>query len=399
MPATSPAVTRRAFLQVGTAAVSAAGLAARLSAETPVWQPTTDRRIRIGVVGGGFGCSFHWNEHPNAQVVAVSDLLPDRRQRLQQVYGCETAYPSLAELIRDPQVEAVAVFTGAPDHARHVLECFAAGKHVICAVPACLTLDEAHQLKEAKERTGLTYMMAETSHYRWETITARRLYRDGLFGTLPYVEAEYYHPFRGGERDGLFLRDGQRTWRWGLTPMLYPTHTTSFLVSVTGERLTKVSCVGLPGADEAFRPDNNAYQNGFASQVAMFTTSGGNAFRGNVCWDLEAHGERAQWIGTRAAYYMGGSGGQPHRIVFTDGQQVSEQPDYWHAVPEAMRRDSGHGRSHPFLSHEFILALLEEREPEVSLYEALAMTVPGIVADESSRRDGEQLAIPSFDPA
>lgn len=398
MPEPSTAVTRRTFLQVGAAAAGLA-LGPRLAAAMPTWEQTSDRKIRIGVVGGGFGCSFHWHEHPNCEVYAVSDLIPERNIRLQQVYGCERSYPSLEVLVTDPQVEAVAVFTGAPDHARHVLDCFAHGKHVISAVPACLTLDEARELKAVKERTGLTYMMAETSHYRWETITAKRLYLDGLFGELLYVEGEYYHPFRGAEREGLFLRDGQRTWRWGLTPMLYPTHTTSFLVSVTGERLTQVSCVGLGGDDEAFRADNNDYQNPFQSQVAMFRTSGGHAFRGNVCWHLNAHGERAQWIGDQGTYYMAGSGGQPHRLLLADGTTLGELPDYWHMVPPLMRRDTGHGRSHPFLTHEFVMALVEQREPEVNLYEALAMTVPGIIANESSRRGGELLDIPGFDPA
>jgi hypothetical protein len=51
------------------------------------------------------------------------------------------------------------------------------------------------------------------------------------------------------------------------------------------------------------------------------------------------------------------------------------------------------------LTNEFVMALVEDREPAVNLYEALAFTVPGIVAHESSFRDGEQLVIPSFDPA
>jgi len=45
------------------------------------------------------------------------------------------------------------------------------------------------------------------------------------------------------------------------------------------------------------------------------------------------------------------------------------------------------------------MALVEDREPEVDLYEALALTVPGIVAQQSSFKDGEQLEIPSFDLA
>ena len=52
-----------------------------------------------------------------------------------------------------------------------------------------------------------------------------------------------------------------------------------------------------------------------------------------------------------------------------------------------------------FISAEFINALLEDREPAIDLYEGLAMTVPGIIAHQSSLQEGQQLVVPSFDPS
>jgi hypothetical protein len=63
-----------------------------------------------------------------------------------------------------------------------------------------------------------------------------------------------------------------------------------------------------------------------------------------------------------------------------------------------MRYDSGHACSHPFLTHEFVMAIVEDREPAINIYEALAMTVPGIVAHQSALRGGEQLEVPDFSP-
>lgn len=397
--------SRRTFLR---AAAGAVGMTAALAEAAslpalmpPVWAQTSDRKIRIGVVGGRFGLSFHWHEHPNCTVAAVSDLIPDRCKALQQRYQCAKAYPSLEKLVLDPAIEAVAVFTGAPDHAKHVALCMEHGKHVISAVPACLTLDEAAAMKAKKEQTGLTYMMAETSFYRPQTILARRLFRDGAFGEMVYCEAEYYHPtLRGsGERHSLHFYNGQRTWRYGLPPMLYPTHSTAFLVGVTGERLVKVSCLGHRPADDDIYGDNaNVYHNPFDAGMGMFLTDAGHPFRCNVSWNIKAHGERAQWFGTQGALYCAGSGGQPN-TVDAAGKTVHTLPDFTPALPPAMRVDSGHGGSHPFLTHEFVMALVENRAPAVDLYEALAYTVPGIVAHQSSLKDGEQLPIPQFDPA
>ena len=164
---------RRQFLQAGGLAATALPSSSRFAFAEGV----SDRKIRIGVVGGNFGRSFYWHEHPNGVVEAVSDLRPERRDALQQTYRCTKSYESLEKLILDPRIEAVAVFTPAPDHVRHVLACLKAGKHVICAVPAAMSLEECQALVDGVKRSGLTYMMAETSYYQQPTISARRMFQ------------------------------------------------------------------------------------------------------------------------------------------------------------------------------------------------------------------------------
>lgn len=161
---------RRKFLTLAGAA-SAAIVSPRFAFAAPF---TSDRKLRVGVVGGRFGLGFYFNEHPNCIVEAVSDLLPERRQALMKTYKCEKSYESLEKLLKDPKIEAVALFTPAPDHARHVIQSLNAGKHVLCAVPAAMSIQECYEVLEAVQRTGLTYMMAETSVYRQDTISAKK---------------------------------------------------------------------------------------------------------------------------------------------------------------------------------------------------------------------------------
>jgi hypothetical protein len=121
-----PDVSRRQFLRwSGTlaAGLAAAPLMAGVHQER-------SKKVRIGVVGGNFGASFYFHEYPNCIVEAVSDLIPERRERLMQVYGCSKSYESLEKLIQDKNVEAVAVFTPAPDHVTHSIACLKAGKVV-----------------------------------------------------------------------------------------------------------------------------------------------------------------------------------------------------------------------------------------------------------------------------
>ena len=257
--------SRRAFLKglhagsLGLAAASGLGGAARsqepgaeiLGAEgvkssarpNKVWQPISDRKIRVGIVGYGvcqFGAAFGFQDHPNVTVAAVSDLFPDRCAALAKACRCEKTYPSLEELVKDDSIEAVFVATDAPSHARHCIEALKHGKHVACAVPAVFgSIEEAHQLHEAVKSSGRTYMMFETSAYHEDCHAMRQVYQAGGFGKLVYSEGEYYHY-------SVEQIPSYREWRVGQPPQWYPTHASAYYVMVSGGSFTEVSCLGMP---------------------------------------------------------------------------------------------------------------------------------------------------------
>ena len=56
----------------------------------------------------------------------------------------------------------------------------------------------------------------------------------------------------------------------------------------------------------------------------------------------------------------------------------------------------GHGGSHGYLGHEFVMSILEDRKPLVDIARALNMTVSGIVAHQSALKDGELMKIPQY---
>jgi predicted dehydrogenase len=372
---------------------------------------TAPKKVRMGVVGGGFGCDFQWHEHPDCLVEAVSDLRPERRERLTKRYNCDKAYNSLEELVKDPKVDAVAIFTDGPLHVQHVVEAMKHDKHVISAVPASLGggIDRAELLLDTVKKYGLTYMMAETSYYQQKTISARMFHQEAKFGEIFYCESEYQHP----GLESLYFEHGKRTWRHGLPPMLYPTHCTAHLISVTGERLMEVTCHGW--GDDSPILEDNAFNNPFWNGSAMFRTNRGHGFRVNIWWKGAHRGcERAQWIGTKMSFYDAHPNGMGSVIVrsgkqtetddagFTRTLQEFEpypQPEWWKTdmLPEPLRHNSGHEGSHTFLTHEFIDALTHGRRPTVDVYEALAYTAPGIIAHESALRRGEQMKIPQYE--
>ncbi|HSV99414.1 MAG TPA: Gfo/Idh/MocA family oxidoreductase [Sedimentisphaerales bacterium] len=388
-------MVRREFLgKLGTlsmGAMAAVGLAAgqshaRQRQPAKVWQPVSDRKVRVGIVGYGvckFGAQFGFQDHPNVEIVAVSDLIAERRKGLMEACRCGKSYDSLEEMVKDPKIEAVFVATDAPNHAKHCIEVLHHGKHVMTAVPAVFgSLEQAEQLVEAVRKTGLKYMMAETSCFHDSCYAMRKIYHAGGFGKLLYSEGEYYHysptPI-----------PSYKEWRTGMPPLWYPTHSTAYYIGVTGKRFTSVSCIGSNAGYPAFAPGANRYDNPFSDEVALFQTSEGGSSRMLMCKGVFGHvDETGRVFGEKG--YMNGMNYQG---------TMKDLPDLARpALPPSVDA-GGHGGSHGPLMNEFVTAILQDREPMVSVYEALAMTVPGIIAHQSALKGGENLKIPQFDKA
>ncbi len=393
-----PHPTRRSFLQaigLGAAALGNSGFANAQQKpiqgfeEAPVdkdvskgWQPVSDRKVRMGIVGYGvcqFGAAFGFQNHPNVQVVAVSDLLPDRRAALARACRCEKTYPSLEELVKDDTIEAVFVATDAPSHARHCIEVLKHGKHVATAVPACWgSLEDADRLFEAVKTSGRKYMMFETSCFHEDLYAMRKIYAAGGFGKLIYSEGEYYH----------YTADpiaSYNDWRVGSPPQWYPTHATAYYVGVTDGSFTEVSCMGMPSTPKWLQPDGNRYKNPFGTEVALLRTSEGGMARMVVSKDTPgAGGEMGRIRGQRGSFY-----GR------YQGLEKNLPPTGRPPLPPGVA-PGGHGGSHGHLAEEFITAILQDRKPLIDIVAALNMTVAGIVAHQSALKDGELMKIPQY---
>jgi predicted dehydrogenase len=57
---------------------------------------------------------------------------------------------------------------------------------------------------------------------------------------------------------------------------------------------------------------------------------------------------------------------------------------------------SGHGGSHPHMTHEFIKSIVENREPFPNARQAANWVSVGILAHESAMRGGEKIMLPEF---
>ena len=348
------------------------------------WRPVSDRKVRVGIVGYGvcrFGAAFSFQDHPNVEVVAVSDLFPDRCSALAKACRCEKTYSSLEELVKDTRIEAVFVATDAPSHVQHCIQAVEHGKHVASAVPAVWgSLEDADKLFNAVKRSGLNYMMFETSSYRPDCYAMRQIYEAGGFGRLVFSEGEYYH-FHSHQIGSY------RNWRVGSIPLWYPTHSTAYYVGVTDKPFTSVSCTGFNAGFESFKPGANRYNNPFSDEIALFETAEGGASRILMCKGIQGKvSETGRVFGQKG--WMDGL--EYHGLL-------EKLPDLKRPPLPPKVKPGGHGGSHGQLMNEFVLSIIQERKPLVDVAQALNMTVGGIVAHQSALKDGERMKVPQYE--
>ena len=358
------------------------------------WEPFSDRRVRVGIAGYGvctFGATFFFQNHPNVEVVAATDLVPERCQQLARVVGAKRTYPSAEEMIdkEGKNMDAVYIATDAPSHADLVLRALDRGYHVASAVPALFgenQLDRAPKMIDAVKKSGLVYALFETTAFRPQAIAMRRIYEAGGFGNMVYTEGEYFH-LNNPDKPSIGSWKG---WRTGLPPQYYPTHSNGFYTCVTHGHFTEVTCVGTPDSHPVYSERKNPYGNPFRSEVAFFKTGDGGSARMAVAWGLPGHhGELGRCFGTKGCYRNDRYAGDNSLIK---GLKLIRT-----GLPPGMVNNGHHGGSHPYLTDDFLRAILVPGHKVcVDVATALNTTVPGVYAHKSAMKGGETLKIPVF---
>lgn len=102
-------------------------------------------KYRIGLAGCGYISHSDlkgWRRVPDAEVVAVSDLEPEKARQRAAEYGVSQVCGSLSEMLQQVELDAVDILTP-PPHKAAVLQAAAHGKHILCQKPFALELADS----------------------------------------------------------------------------------------------------------------------------------------------------------------------------------------------------------------------------------------------------------------
>ena len=192
--------------------------------------------------------------------------------------------------------------------------------------------------------------------------------------------------------------------------MHYPTHSLSGFMSVVNARIEKVACLGYRHPEDEWFRDDTIFRNPFSNETAFIKLSNGMSARFSENRRL---GERCyegfeKLLGTNGVFveYSEGKGvwrtrHSTQEIPLTVEDMRDLLPPEVEAAYEkgSLEGESlygSHQGSHPYLVHEFVDAIANNRTPAITVEDSAHWLAAGIMAHRSAMNDGEWMEVPTW---
>jgi predicted dehydrogenase len=131
--------------------------------------------LKVGVIGVGYLGRFHAEKFaalPEAELVGVADIVPERSQAVAKSLHTET-FTDYRHLL--PLVDAVSVAATTSEHYAIVQECLRAGRHVLVEKPIAASVDQAQELVDLAQQQGCRLMVGHLERFNSAMEELKRL--------------------------------------------------------------------------------------------------------------------------------------------------------------------------------------------------------------------------------
>jgi predicted dehydrogenase len=360
--------------------------------------------LNIGIVGAvGRGKSFRvaFDAHPMTRILAVCDTNEEKLPEAAELLGAEQSYTDYGEMLEKGKVDAVVIGTPMPFHAPMAIQALERGVHVMSEVTAAVSIEESRALVEAAERSDAVYMMAENYTYQRPNVLVKALVEKGLFGEVYYAEGEYLHELKGLNE----ITTWRRKWQTGIDGVTYGTHSLGPILQwMSGDRVVRVSCEG--SGHHYVDPRGDAYENQDSCVMLCKMAKGGLVkIRVDMLSERPHSMSNYSLQGTKGSYESARSKGERPKI-WLEGVCVEENdwidlmdleaehmPEIWRDPTEAAKK-AGHGGGDYFEVMDFVNTIVEGTPCPIGIHEAMDMTLPGLVSQQSAQKDGQWMGVP-----
>lgn len=390
------------------------------------------KRVRLAVVGGNRGFSYHQsclNLPELVEVNAICDLNDSVFAKWKEKFPDIRTFTSFEKLLEDPDIDAVLLATPMQVHAGQAVQAMKAGKHVLCEVASAMTIEDSWELVETVEQTGAVYMLAENFCYTRTAMLIRNMAETGAFGELTHAECGYVHDVRSAMHD----TEGHIKWRGEMMRDFngnnYPTHSLGPVQQWLGinrsdsyDYMTTIVSKPTSQADyfnEIFGPGHPGSKPEFWKQgdscLSLIRTKEGaviylrNDFSSPRPFNYLYYGLQ----GTKGSYV---SGRDIHEepLVWLDGRKpgksyqgnvswskLSEyagefEHPWWKDEAEREKAIDSARFGDYFVMKEFVSAIIEKRWPDFDVYDSVAVSSILPLSVASVAQNGYPVKFPDF---
>jgi predicted dehydrogenase len=152
--------------------------------------------VRVGLVGSQFISAIHaesFRSVPQAELLAVASPSPGHAQALAERFCIPHHLTDYQKLLEIDDLDLIVL--GVPNdlHCEFTVRAAAAGKHVVCEKPLCLSLQEADRMIEACRRANVKLMYAEELCFAPKYVRMKKLLDDGALGQATLIKQAEKH--------------------------------------------------------------------------------------------------------------------------------------------------------------------------------------------------------------
>lgn len=167
-------------------------------------ETTQKKQLHIGLLGfGSMGRTHTWavqnlpffyGELPFlAKTVGVCTTSQEKSERVASEFGMSYACTNEDELILHPDVDVIDVCTPNVYHFETLKKAIAAGKHVLCEKPLCISRAQALELMAIPKKDGQVLGMVFNNRWLAPVMRAKQLVEEGRLGRILSFRAAYLH--------------------------------------------------------------------------------------------------------------------------------------------------------------------------------------------------------------
>ena len=361
-------------------------------------------KLNVGIVGAvGRGASFRvaFEAQELARIHAVCDVREDALDDVAERLGAAEKYVDYEEMLARSEIDAVVIGTPMHFHAPQAIAALRRDLHVLSEVTAGVSVPECRELVQVASASTAVYMMAENYTYTRSNVLVKELVRQGLFGEVYYGEGEYLHELKALNE----ITTWRRKWQTGIDGVTYCTHSLGPLLQwMPGDRVARVCCAG--SGHHYADPRGDRYENQDSCVMLCQMASGGLVkIRVDMLSERPHATGNFQLQGTKGCYESARERNGVNRVWLADicedknawldltKLEADYLPAMWRDPPEAASR-SGHGGSDFFEVMDFIQSIAGEITCPIGIHEAMDMTLPGLISQQSILQNSAWLDVP-----